>query len=102
MNVGDYGVVFRLNVSFDISGFSTLTLTFTKPDKTTLVVNSGITVGNIDVVTPDGTFLANQYALYTFTSGQVDQSGNWSARLTYVDSLPRQLISNPATFTVSP
>lgn len=103
MNVGEFGVVFRMGVSFDISGEDSLSLTFTKPDGTTLVVSSGVGVGATTVVTPAGTMLAHQYATYTFLPGDVDQSGSWSSRLTYIDDIgARKLISLPGTFTVLP
>lgn len=103
MNVGEFGVVFRMSVGFDIHAFSNLSITFTKPDKTTLTVGSpNVSVGGSDVATTLGTFLANQYALYTFQNGDVTQAGSWTARLTYQDTTPRQLISTPGTFTINP
>lgn len=103
MNVNEYGVVFRIGVGFDIHAFSTLSITFTRPDGTTLTVsNPNVTVGGFDVLTTLGTFSANQYALYTFQNGDVTKPGLWTARLTYQDTTPRQLISSPGTFTINP
>lgn len=98
MNQGEYGVVFRLGVSFDLSGNTALSLTFTKPSGATL------TVSNPSVTAPasaGGSFNANEYFSYTFADGDVDESGTWSVRGTYTDAL-KQLISDPATFTINP
>lgn len=101
MNVGEYGVVCRFNVGFDISQATTLTLSFTKPDGTTLTKTTpNVTAGSTDITSSLGvTFSANQYALYTFAQGDVDQAGAWKARLTYDDGV-KHLISNIGIFTV--
>lgn len=100
MNVGDFGVVLQFGTSFDMSSETALSLTFTKPDLTTLVVTP--TLGTQPVSTPLGVFAANTYVNYTFLTGQVDQAGVWSARLTYTDSVAvTQLISSVGTFSVS-
>jgi hypothetical protein len=98
MNVNEYGVVLQFCVSFNMSAYTNLSITFTKPDLTTLTVPA--TLGAITVSTPLGTFAAQTYATYVFVQGNVDQAGEWSARLTYQDAGPTQLISTPRTFTV--
>lgn len=103
MNVNEYGVVLQFGVGFNISGYSTLSITFTKPDLTTLTVtNPAITVGSMTIATTAGTFNAGTYALYTFVNGDVNVAGIWSARLTYTDATPAKLISNIVTFTINP
>ena len=100
MKVGEYGINFVLGVGYNISGFSSLTLTFTKPDGTTLVVTDpAVAVGSGDIVTELGTFADETYATYTFQSGDVDQDGEWSVILTYVDG-SKQLFSDVARFTI--
>jgi hypothetical protein len=102
MNVGEYGIVFNLNVNFDISGFTGLSLAFTKPDASLLTVtNPQVSVGSVPLTTPYGTFPANQYCIYTFAIGNINQIGLYSVRLTYTDTTKR-LISDIVTFTVSP
>lgn len=102
MNVNEYGVDFLMSTSYDMSGFTSLSLEFTKPDDTTLVVTDpAVSVPASPVATTAGTFAANQYISYTFQIGDVDQTGEWSARLTYVDGSKR-LISEIALFTVDP
>jgi hypothetical protein len=100
MNVGEYGLVFNLNVNFDISAATSLQLAITRPDGTAI---AGVpTVGLVDLVTSDsGTFLAKQYCGYTFQNGDLNQTGDYLARLTYTDATKR-LISDPTSFTVSP
>ena len=98
MNVNEYGVVFRLGVSFDMSSNTALGLTFTKPSGATL------TVSNPNVTAPGSVgsgFSANEYFQYTFAQGDVDEAGSWSVRGTYTDG-SKQLISDAATFTVNP
>ena len=102
MNVGEYGISFNLNVNYDMSGFTSLSLDFTRPDGTTISrANGVVTVPSSPLVTPDGTFAANQYCTYAFQSGDINQEGTYSARLTYNDATKR-LISDPVTFTINP
>lgn len=98
MNVNDYGVVLQFGVSFNMNAFTSLKLTFTKPDNTTLTVTAQL--GVVDVVTPLGIFTADTYVTYIFIAGQVNQPGVWSVRLTYQDAGPTQLTSSVGTFTV--
>lgn len=99
MNVGEYGLVFNLNVNFDISAATSLQLVIKRPDNTTI---TGVpTVGAVDLVTSDdGTYLAHKYCTYTFVDGDLSQAGDYIVRLTYNDSTKR-LISDPTSFSVS-
>ena len=91
MIAGEYGIVFRLETSFNIASFSSLSLKFTKPDGTILTVtNPAVSVGGS----------SSTQALYTFQNGDVTLPGNWQAQLTYQDATPRQLISQRANFTI--
>lgn len=89
-----------------MNNFTTLSITFTKPDGTTLTVTnasaSPVTVPNTPITTVDGTFAANEYAKYVFVNGDVNQVGDWSARVTYDDPTPLHLISDIGTFTINP
>lgn len=102
MNVGEYGISYNLNVNYDISGFTTLGLVFTRPDGTTITrANGSVTVPSTPLVTTDaGTFAANQYCAYVFQVGDLSVAGEYTVRLTYTDSSKR-LISDRVTFTVS-
>lgn len=100
MRVGEYGIVFYLNTRLDISAFTSLSLAFTKPDNTTLTkTNPDVAIGDTDVVTSLGTFLANQYVTYTFQDGDVELFGEWMAQLTVNDGT-RNLITAATTFAV--
>lgn len=103
MNTGEYGISFNLNVNFNISGFTTLSLAFTKPDGTAMTKTSpSVSVPAVPLVTTDlGTFAANQYCTYAFQVGDLSIDGTYSVRLTYTDATKR-LVSDVATFTVNP
>lgn len=103
MNVGEYGLVFAFGTGFDLTGQTSLGITFTKPDGSTLVIDSGVTVGSGDRTNDDGTtFLSGEYAKYTIADGDIDQEGEWQARVTYEDATGQHLISDVGTFTVDP
>lgn len=99
MNRGEYGISFLFSCGFDMSANTSLSITFTKPDETTLTKTA--TLGTIDTSTTAGIFLANNFVKYTFLNGDVDQSGVWSARVTY-NTASVHLISDSAQFTVYP
>lgn len=103
MNVGEYGLAFNLNVNYNISGFTTLSLVITRPDATSITrTNGDVTVPAVQLVTTDmGTFAANEYAKYLFQLGDLDQEGEYTVRLTYTDASKR-LISDETSFTVNP
>lgn len=99
MNVGEYGVAFRLGTGFNLAAATQLSFTFTKPDGT--VLNVPGTLGTLTIVTPAGTFPANTWAEYIFTAGEVVQVGQWFARLIY-EAPAVKLISDTVTFEVTP
>jgi hypothetical protein len=102
LNVNEWGVAFVFSTGFNMASFTSISITFTKPDQSTLTVaNPAVTVPNFDLPTTDGTFPANEYAKYIFVLGDVDQAGDWSARVTYNDATPQHLISDVGTFTIS-
>lgn len=98
MNLGEYGTILYFSTGYDMSAKTTLTITFTKPDATTLTKTA--TVGSGNVTTTAGVFVDKMYAQYTFATGDVDQAGTWSARVTYTDAVPKHLISDSATFVI--
>ncbi len=107
VNEGEFGVACVFSTAYDMSGFSTISMKFTKPDNTTLLVTNadGVTVPAVPVSTPLGTFGANTYAQYFFKNGDLDQIGIWSCRVIFDNSGASpaiHLISNTSTFTVTP
>ena len=103
MNVNEYGVVYAFSTGFDMSGFTSISLTITRPDLTTVTVtnSTGVTVPASPIPTTDGVFAANQYTRYVFANGDINQVGNYSARVTYNDG-SQHLISDVGTFTINP
>lgn len=100
MNVNEYGVVFAFSTGFNLSAFTSLSITFTKPDLTQLTVtNPDVSAPAVDLQTTAGLFPANTYASYKFANGDVNQAGAWSARVTYTD-VNQKLISDVGTFTI--
>lgn len=102
MNVGEYGISYNLNVNYNISGFTALSLAFTRPDASVFTrTNGDVTVPASPLVTTDsGTFAANEYCTYLFEDGDLSQAGTYTVRLTYTDASKR-LISDATSFTVS-
>ena len=100
VNKGEYGIACVFNTSFNLSAFTVLQIQFTKPDASLLTVSA--TAPNVNITTALGTFLANQYAQYTFQNGDLNETGVWQARVLYTDATPMHLISNISTFTVNP
>ncbi len=90
-----------MSLGFDVSGFTALSVKFTKPSGAILTVTDpAVTVPNFDTNTTLGLFPANKYVSYTFQLGDVNECGEWSVRLTYDDPAPEHLISDVAKFTV--
>lgn len=103
MNAGEYGIAFNLNVNYDISGFTTLSLAFTRPDGTSFTgTGADVSVPTVALVTTDqGTFAAKQYCVYVFKANDISAAGSYTVRLTYTDA-SKSLKSDKATFTVNP
>lgn len=103
MNAGEYGIVHNHNLNFNVSGFTTLSITYTRPDGTTFTVtNPDVTAPAVPLVTDDaGTFAANQYTAYTFVAGNITVEGVYTFRVTYTDG-SKLLKDDTASFTVNP
>ena len=76
---GEYGKILRINTSYDLSAATALLLSLTLPDKT--LVTFTPTVGAVDVVTPVGTFKANEYVEYLLADGDLPVAGNYLVQL---------------------
>lgn len=97
MNANEYGILFEFGTGFDMSGNTSLSLVFTRPDATVLTVTNPAVTISAAAAPP---FLGNQYMKYTFASGDINQAGSYSVRAIYNDGLPSHLISNVGTFVV--
>jgi hypothetical protein len=107
LNAGEYGLIFAFYTAFDMSGYSLVSLEFTRPDLTTFTVsNPNVTVPPDPFVTAGPTFPANQYGQYTFKNGDISIAGVYQCRMIYATgtapTYTQYLISDVATFTVDP
>lgn len=107
LKVGEIGKTIRVDNDFDLSFNTELTLTFTKPDGTTLTktkTSDGVSAPGVEVTDPvtGEVFAASQYMEYDFSSGDLDQSGRWFVKSTYTDATPKTFIGDCAEFTVLP
>lgn len=84
MNKDDFGGFIRLEVSEDISSYTTFTMKIINP-KGVEIVKTAI-LGTSDLETEDGIFLANQYASYQVEADILTEFGLWRARLTVTDA----------------
>jgi len=105
MNVNEYGNVIRVNVKEDIS-VNTNTLQLISPSpinkKKFITAADGLVVGGSNVITPLGTFLANEYVEYTIKAGDITTAGEWVARVASVsfDTTINKISDVTAVFTV--
>lgn len=106
MNAGEHGIAYHFNVNFNLSGATSLSLTFTRPDGTTFTrTGADVTAPAVPFVAGGtfGTFAASQYAKYITKAGDFPLPGVHTARLTYADAtkLLKSDLGNEDTFTVS-
>lgn len=109
IKVGEKGQPFRIATDFDMSGFTALSIKFTKPDGvTTFTVTNlsaspvsapAIALTNDPGFTPPRSVAASKYFQYTTTGTEFDVAGEWTACGTYTDA-SRILIANEVTFTI--
>lgn len=100
INCGEYGIAYDLLLNYDLSPATSLQIVIDRPDGTQ--ITGAPTVGLVDLVTEDqGTFPAKQYCTYVFKDGDLNQVGDYIARVIYTDGTKR-LISDPTAFSVSP
>jgi hypothetical protein len=105
MNVGEHGIAYNLNVNYVLSAATSLSLTITRPDGTSVTRTGGdVTAPAVALVTGTqfGTFAVSQYAKYIIQPGDLNQVGVYTARLTYVDGtkLLKSDLGEYSVFTV--
>lgn len=102
LNVGEYGLLLAINTNYNMSGFTALELTITRPNGSTLVrTNGDVLVPSAALVTDDlGTFAAYEYCSYLFKTGDLTVDGEYLVRLAYTDA-SKHLVSDVASFEVS-
>ena len=106
---GEIGKLVVVNANYNLSGYTELKLSFTKPDLTVVEVTTanGVSAPAVDLtVDVDGvptTFLANQYWQYPTESGVMTPAGtNWKVHGEYIDATPKDFCGDTSTFTVYP
>lgn len=100
LNVSEYGLACNLNVNFDLSTATSLTMSFTRPDGT-VFTGAAIAPGTPATSPNQGTFSANKYARYIFKESDLTVAGEYIVRLMYLDSSKR-IFSEPTSFMVYP
>ena len=103
MNIGEYGNVIRVDVGESIVGGDvTLTLQSPYTSNKVLVLNNanGVNVGTVDIITPIGTFKANEYIEYTLQSGDIDDIGLWQARVSSLVGGVKKITDKVVSFKV--
>ena len=105
----EVGKLIVVNANFDLSGFTELKLSFTKPDLTVVEVTTanGVTAPAVDLTVEIGgvstTFLANEYWQYPTEAGVMTPSGaNWKVHGEYIDATPKDFCGDTSSFTVLP
>lgn len=99
MNAGEFGRVLNFATQFDMSAATSLSIVFTKPNGTTISPTAVIGIASLQA--PTSTFLPYQYVSYTFANGDLDQSGTYTARVSYTDA-SKHLLSPLVRFNVQP
>lgn len=111
MNVNNYGFPIVFGTGYDLEAATDLILTFTKPSGVTFTRDFNSTpnptyVGQVGIETTAGFFPAFTYAGYLLAPGDIDEPGQWSARLTYENSVAPELLTSDivqtAEWTVDP
>lgn len=110
--VGDEGRIHRIRAlddddsAFDLSTFTDLTVIYTKPSAPAAggVLTVTPTLGTSDQTIDGEAAPANTWVEYTFTTGQLDESGCWDVQLTYTDTVASKVFQNltPMTLEVAP
>lgn len=95
MQVGDTGVTYRVNTSFDMSSNTELEIVFIRPGTTTKVIKAsadGVTLGTSTITQEvdgsDVTFTANEYLEYEIEVGLLTVKGTWKAYGRYTNTAP--------------
>ena len=114
-NKYEYGQVVRANMKQDISASTVLEIVIQpeqgssrnahllnndRPNGAVIATNPDVTVGTVDVVVGDETYLANQYLEYTIKVNDLSRSGIWRLRGTVVISATNKLLGDFVRFTV--
>lgn len=104
--VGDTGKVLRLNLGFNASSYTELSIVITKADgsSVTKTTANGVVLGVVDVTDDDlGALNANEYIEYPIESGVISVAGIYKVYAIYTNSTPEPdhvYYGQTATFNV--
>jgi len=98
---GEYGKIVVIDLAYDLSLATALTLTISRPDGSSIqkTTSDGLQVGGQDLVVDGVTYNANQYATYTTAAGDIDQAGDYSLQLS-AQFGANQLLKSPIQLMV--
>jgi len=97
MNVNEFGQTIRANIGEDVSGLTTYTMIL-EPELGESVEKTA-TLGAVNIVEGDETFLANQYLNYVVESEVLDRAGQWRKK-GKATSPTQEISGNYQRFTV--
>jgi hypothetical protein len=110
IKIGEKGQPFRIATDYDMSGFTALSIKFTKPDGTTTFTVTNLTTPAVSApavaltndpgFTPPRSVAASKYFQYTTSGTEFDVAGTWTACGTYTTA-SLILIANEVTFTIA-
>ncbi len=99
-NIGEYGQQILVNMGQDLSTATDLTIIIEPKVGKIKEISVGVTVGLVDVLIHNTTYLANQYLEYTTKNGDIDRPGQWRKKGIVKLSSIANLISDFEIFTV--
>jgi len=97
MNVNEFGQTIRANIGQDVSSLTTYKMILEA--ETGKCIEKDATLGTVDVVEGDETFLANQYLEYVVESEVLDRVGQWRKKAK-ATSATQEISGNYQRFTV--
>jgi len=104
LRVGESGKNILVVAGYDMSSYTELTLTFTKPDGTSVskATADGVAIGAGETI--DGvSYTANEYVYYPVEAAFLDTAGTWCVYITYTNTAATPddvFIGEPVSFTV--
>ncbi len=83
MKAGEHGIIARINTDFDLGGATNFSLHVERPVGDGFdVANERFTVGQVDIETDEGMFLANKHVMFTTAEGEFPVANDYDLKLT--------------------
>lgn len=105
LKVGEVGKTIRVSTSYDMSGYTELSIIFTLPDTSSVTKTTADGVTAPAVAVDDetlGELAASTYLEYDVEAGLLTEAGNWQLYAQYDDATPKTFFGDPAEFQVNP